>query len=129
MDWNGDVYMVKRKPRVYVAGAMSANNILDVFHNLRRGIMAGVQLFFAGYAPFVPHWDFHLLLSAPEKLAREVTPDDFYSYSLAWLEVSDVLLVLPGWEKSYGTKLEIAKAEELGIPIFYSINSLMKHFS
>ena len=72
---------------------------------------------------------FWILLTAPDKLARQLIPDDFYNYSLTWLEVCDVLLVLPGWEHSVGTKKEIKRAKELKIPIFYDINNLMKKFT
>jgi len=38
---------------------------------------------------------------------------------MAWLSVSDMVVVLEGWEQSEGTKAEIKRAEELGIPVTY----------
>ena len=45
--------------RVYVAGPYSANNIIDCLENMRKGMRAGVEVFLAGYAPWVPWHDFH----------------------------------------------------------------------
>jgi len=45
--------------------------------------------------------------------------------SMAWLDVSDAVLVLPKYRKSGGTNLEIARAKELGIPVFYSIEDII----
>ena len=37
---------------------------------------------------------------------------------MAWLEVSDAVVLVPGWEQSNGTKKEIEVAEKLGIPVY-----------
>lgn len=108
--------------RVYVAGAYSANNVLTVLDNIRKGMRGGLDVLLLGYAPFVPWFDFHfqLMLQGNEKL----TVDDYYQYSLAWLEVSDAVYVLPGYEESKGTAAEIARAHELGIPVYYDLMDL-----
>lgn len=111
--------------RVYVAGAYSANNVIDVLDNMRRGMRVSTEVLLAGYAPFSPWLDFHfqLMLRGAEKL----TVEDYYEYSLAWLRVSDVVLVLPGWENSKGTKAEIAEAHRLMIPVVYDIDQVQFH--
>ncbi len=109
--------------RVYVAGAYSADNPLKLFENMRIGMRVGTQLLQAGFAPFVPWLDYHLWLMLRDE--ETLTIQDFYAYSLAWLEVSDILLVVPGWENSTGTKGEIKKAEEMGIKIYYSLRMLL----
>lgn len=56
----------------------------------------------------------------------------FYNYSMEWLKVSDAVFVVPNamdlkdWQDSKGTLAEIAEAEKLGIPVFYSFNELME---
>lgn len=51
--------------------------------------------------------------------------EDYYRYSMGWLEVSDCLYVLKGSEFSKGTQAEIERAKELNIPILYEgINEL-----
>jgi len=112
--------------RVYVAGAYSASNVVSVLDNMRKGMRAGTQVFLAGYAPFVPWFDFHfqLMLHEEEKLSVE----DYYKYSVSWLDVSNAMLVIPGYEDSKGTQKEIARAKELKIPVFYNIKELDEYF-
>ncbi|KKL26448.1 hypothetical protein LCGC14_2395160, partial [marine sediment metagenome] len=40
-----------------------------------------------------------------------------YRYSIAWLEVSDEVWVMPNSENSKGTQVEIKRAKELNIPV------------
>lgn len=110
--------------RVYVAGAYSADNVITVFDNMRRGIRASTKVFLMGFAPFCPWIDYHfsLMLRGKEKLKVE----DYYQYSLAWLEVSDAVLVLPNSEHSKGTQAEIKRAIALRIPIYNSLKDLSK---
>ena len=42
--------------RVYVAGAYSADNVIDVLENIRRGIEKCAELLGEGIAPFCPGW-------------------------------------------------------------------------
>lgn len=108
--------------RVYVAGAYSADNVIDVLKNIGKGEYWASQLFLYGYAPFCPWHDKDYVIKNWDK---ELSVKQFYDYSMAWLEVSDLLVVLEGWEKSQGTLLEIAKAKELGIPIIYDIKEIL----
>ena len=115
---------------VYVAGLYSRNkdgkmaNVIEVLDNMRIGMRVATEVFLAGYAPFCPWLDYHytLMLREGEKLEIE----DYYAYSLAWLEKSDALLVLQGWENSPGTVRESRRAWVLGIPIFDSLKELRK---
>ena len=111
--------------KIYVAGAYSANNTLDTFNNMRKGMRAGLEVLLAGYAPFVPWFDYHLqlMLRGNENLMVQ----DYYNYSLAWLEVSDALYVILGSEKSVGTQNEIKRAQELNMPIYYNMEELKKN--
>jgi hypothetical protein len=106
--------------KVYVAGAYSADNVMDVLHNIGFGIEACSDLLGFGFAPFCPWLDYHFAL-----FNRKIPKQSFYDYSLAWLEASDAVWVLPGWENSKGTIAEIAKAESLNIPVFYDFNKLL----
>ena len=108
--------------RIYVAGAMSADNILDVLGNISVGISVGAQLLEKGYAPFVPHFDvFFKIQNGPN---YNVPMKYYYDYTLEWLKASDAVVVCPDWENSVGTKNEIQTAIELGMPVFYSIEEL-----
>ena len=74
---------------IYVAGMYSANNVLDLLDNVRIGERAGTKPFLMGYAPFVPWFDrgFHGHLREGENL----TLQEYYDYSIAWLRRSDEL--------------------------------------
>jgi nucleoside 2-deoxyribosyltransferase len=43
----------------------------------------------------------------------------WYQMDIALLECCDGILVLPGWEKSTGTKRELDYAIALTMPVFY----------
>jgi len=81
---------------------------------------AAVKVLRAGYAPFCPFLDFHFRLMDPG-----VTRKMYQEFGLAWIEVSDAVLVLDGWENSSGTKAEIARAKELGVPVYYTLDYLV----
>jgi hypothetical protein len=72
------------------------------------------QVFKGGYAPFCPHLDYHYVLQDEDD---SLTVEDFYKYSMAWLEASDVVLVLPNSSTSKGVQAEIKRAKELKIPV------------
>jgi hypothetical protein len=107
--------------RVYVAGSYSANNVLDVLKNIGIGEKFCADLFLLGYAPFCPWHDKDFIFSRP---MSDFTVEMFYDYSMAWLDVSDVIFVLPNSENSKGVQAEIQRAEELNIPVVYSITEL-----
>ena len=109
--------------RVYVAGAYSSPNVIGVFTNMRRGCRLAYEVLSAGYAPFTPWLDWLLSMFGFVSLA------DYQAYSMAFLEACDAVLVQPvGCEASFGTQAELARAKELGIPIFYTIEDLEEHF-
>jgi hypothetical protein len=105
--------------RVYCAGAYSGPDVLSVLGNMRRGIRLATDVLQAGFAPFCPWYDYHYCL------ATELRIEDLYSYSMAWLEASQAVIVCPiGAATSRGTQAEITRANELGIPVFWSLADL-----
>jgi hypothetical protein len=115
--------LMKNRIKVYVAGAYSADNVLSVLQNIGRGEKACAELFRLGFAPFCPWSDRIFITHNP---SAHFTIEDFYEYSITWLEVSEVMLVLPSHSESGGTVKEIARANELKIPVVYSIDELVK---
>lgn len=113
--------------RVYVAGSLSGST-LDYLENCRVMMKCGYQLFRSGiYSPFVPAFDYHFALMREDN-DLPISVSEYYKYSLAWLDVSDCVLVLPKWENSKGTIAEIERAKELKIPVFYSQEGMDAHF-
>lgn len=109
--------------RIYIAGAYSANNVITVLDNIRIGIRASTELFLKGYSPFCPWLDFHFQLMLRE--GEILSVEDYYRYSIDWLEVSDAMYILPNSENSKGTQKEIKRAIELNIPVFYSMDEFL----
>lgn len=108
--------------RVYVAGKYDDNNIISALENMRLGMKVSTELLLKGYAPFCPWLDYHFVLMCPD--GKHIEKSVYHKYSVQWLEVSDCVLALPNWENSGGAKREIARAKELGIPVYYSIPEL-----
>lgn len=110
--------------RIYLAGAYSADNIIGVLDNIRKGQRAGAIAMMRGHACFVPWLDYqlHFHLREGEVIEKKTYQDQ----SMAWLEVSTEVWVLPGWENSNGTKREIARAQELRIPVKYLTDEFFK---
>lgn len=96
----------RRRLRVYVAGPISS----DVFEGVQRGSAAGRRLFLDGLAPFVPHFDAYWWLP-------EGNWNAYLEYDLEYIATTEAVYRLEGDSK--GADLEVAKAEELGIPVFY----------
>ena len=100
--------------RIYVAGRYSDNNIIGCLNNIHDGIKASVEVLKQGHAVFCPWLDYQF-----QFFDKTLTVQDYYRYSMAWLEVSDEVWVLPNSENSKGTQAEIKRAQELDIPVRY----------
>lgn len=100
--------------RIYVAGKYSDNNIIGCLNNIHEGIKVAVGVLKDGNEPFCPWLDYQF-----QFFDKTLTVEDYYRYSMAWLEVSDEVWVLPNSENSKGTQAEIKRAEELKIPVRY----------
>lgn len=107
--------------RIYVAGAYSGNNVIEILKNIGRGEWYAAQIFKLGYAPFVPWHDKDFVIKLWDE---DLDVEMFYRYSLTWLEVSDIMFLVPGWESSKGTLKEIEVAEKLKIKIVAKLEEL-----
>ena len=110
--------------KIYMSGPYSATNVITVFKNMHNGMYMAKKLLLEGYAVFCPWLDYNLFLQLGEN--EKISLETIQAHSIAWLEVSDAILVLPNHHRSKGTLAEIARAEELGIPVYYSMEELMK---
>jgi len=111
---------------IYIAGAISDADVTKHYDNKRRMIQLAKRVSLAGYSPFVPCLD--------EEIVRHMTDDEmrcindktfYYERSMVWLEKSDAVVLVAGWEDSNGTHKEIARANKLGIPVYISLEKLM----
>ena len=111
--------------RIYCAGKYSGDNVLSVLQNIGRGEKIAASLFANGYAPFSPWADKDFCFKLPD---HDFTVRQFYDYSIAWLEVSEAVFLVPGWEESAGTLKELEIAAGLGLPVFTNFKDLDNFF-
>lgn len=125
--------MKKRIRRVYIAGLLTprgiwSNNLaIDYLINVRKMIRAGIEVFSAGFVPFIPALDFAIFLLLREDEGEYITEAMIKRYSKDWLEVCEAMLLTKGWQKSVGTLNEIELAKEREIPIFENIKALKEY--
>lgn len=121
--------------RVYVAGPIRKGDLHD---NVKQADDAMNALMVLGLAPFNPMLSVyaggcrrgeHVPYAEADPLAKleGVTAEDWLTMDLAWVEVSHAVLRLPG--ASAGADGEVAFARDNGIPVFYTLDELVEHFS
>ena len=115
---------MNKRLRVYVAGPYSADNVLGVLRNISKGEWCCAELFAGGFAPFCPWHD--ASYAKWDAYGGSLEVQDFKDLSFAWLEVSEAVFLIDGWEKSEGVKAEIAFAEAHGIPVFSDYDKLLE---
>jgi hypothetical protein len=73
----------------------------------------------AGHAVFAPWLDFTF------GLISDLPMETFKANSMAWVRVSDAVLLLDGWRNSNGCKAEQIEASLHGVPTFESLGELL----
>ncbi len=100
--------------RVFISAPYS---IGDQVLNVRNAILAGEELLSKGYDPYIPHLTHFWHLLCPHE------PQVWYDLDNAFLPLCDCLLRLPG--ESVGADNEVKLAEELGLPVYYSVENVL----
>lgn len=115
---------------IYVAGPLtptgmySKNPVIDYLTNVRIMLRVALDLFFAGFDPFVPALDFMFWFVLKD--SEYITEPMIKRYSKTWLSKCDAVFLCPGWNRSKGTQQELKLAEKLGIPVFASLEDLLR---
>ena len=100
--------------KIYLAGKISDSNTLLFLDNIKTGISYSAYLIKNGNDVCCSFLDYQFRFFA------NLTKEDFQRNSMSFLEGwADEIWVLPDWENSEGTKKEIARANELKIPVRY----------
>ena len=104
---------------VYLAGPIRPKNGQTLRGNVDAAKAIALELWRAGYAVICPHANSDL----PVELAdKECEPSVWLNGDLEIVARCDAVIVLPGWETSFGTKGEIKFAKEHWIPVYYYPN-------
>ena len=101
--------------KVYIASPYKKG---DKEENVMRQISAFNLLVTHGFTPFAPNLGHYVDLHYPRPCTW------WLEYDLKWLECCDALLRLDG--ESNGADREVARAKELGIPVYYSVSEILK---
>ena len=97
--------------QAYVCGPYSAATPDRIRANITRAVLAGLNLSRAGWFPIVPH------AMGPHTATWDEAMERCRATIRALRPVQDVLVVLPGWERSQGSTEEVALARELGVKV------------
>ena len=121
---NYDKGAKRKRMKIYIAHTYGRKHGMDddtLEKNAYLSIWWGRQIILKGHNPFIPNLFHFVHKDWPE------SPDEERYFSLVsdWIEDCDALFVarMPSWEGS-GVAREVKIAEELGIPIYYSINDI-----
>jgi hypothetical protein len=104
---------MKNAPKVYIA---SPYTLGDIGVNVKTQHDVFYILLQMGYNPHAP------LLLHYQHIHHPLSYQTCIDYTLSWLEVCDILLRLPG--ESAGADGEVARAKELGMPVYYDYRDL-----
>lgn len=104
--------------KIYIASPYTQG---DVAVNVKRQMDAANELMDLGFAPFAP------LMSHFQHMAHPRSYAEWIQLDWEWLTVCDAVLRLPG--DSIGANNEVAVAVARGIPVFYSIDELVRELN
>lgn len=90
----------------YVAGPYSARTIFGKLRNIYRAWRAARMLWRKGYTVICPHMNSALMDSA-------ISNDEFIKRDLQFVEMVDIVFLLPDWFKSEGARTEVNHARKL----------------
>lgn len=91
----------------------------EIEANIRRAEAVAICLWDKGYGVFCPH-----LNTAHFEVKSSAPPELYLEADLRMLEACDGILMLPWWCDSEGAKRELARAKELELPAYYSVDEL-----
>lgn len=109
---------IKHLPIVYVAGPFRAANTWEIEQNIRRAEALALEVWRHVGPAICPHTN--------TRFYQGAAPDDVWlNGDLAILDRCDAVILVEGWERSSGTRAEVAWAQEAGVPVFQSLPDLL----
>jgi hypothetical protein len=102
---------------VYIAGPFRASTAWEIEQNVRRAEELGFEVFKCGAMPVIPH--------ANTRFFHGQGTDQFWlDGTLELARRCDALILVPGWERSTGTRLELRDMLNRGAPTFETVAEL-----
>jgi hypothetical protein len=103
----------------YIAGPFTGETAWDIECNVRRAEELALEVAKMGVMPLCPHTNtrfFH----------GQIHEAFWYEGTAELLRRCDIMITVPGWEKSNGARAEVGLANELEIPIIHSSDGAWK---
>lgn len=102
--------------RIYIAGPHRAVNYWLMEQNARMAEGYSLAVWQAGHVPVCPHTQI--------RNYHDALPGDVLDRGmLTMLDGCHAVLVIPGWERSAGTRADIDHAERRGIPVEHALTT------
>ena len=103
-------------PVVYVAGPYRGRTPQAVELNIQTARAVGLLCCRKGWSPVIPHANTGLL----DQLDPSIGDEFWLASTMELLRRADAVVLVPGWEKSSGTRDEITEAQLRGIPVYHA---------
>jgi nucleoside 2-deoxyribosyltransferase len=100
---------------VYVAGKYSADTAEQRMENIKAAGKVAAELWDQGFGVICPHTNTGEFLVP----TSSCTYDMVMKGDMDMMSRCDAVVMLPGWEQSKGSTMEITYAQELGMPIYF----------
>lgn len=106
-------------PLIYVAGRYRAATREAVAANIEAARQVGIEAARLGWYPVIPH-------ANTAHMEHDLSHgDEFWlAGTLELMTRCDAVVLVPGWETSVGTAGEIAKADQIHLPVFRALDTL-----
>ena len=104
--------------QAYVCSPYTAPTQEKIRANVTRAVLAGLNLSRAGWFPIIPH------AMGPHTATWEEAMERCRSLVEGLNPKHDVVVLLPGWDRSMGAMEEVALAQKLGIKVRHLAEAL-----
>jgi hypothetical protein len=103
---------------VYIAGPFRGKSAWGIEQNIRRAETLALEVWRLGAACLCPHTN--------TRFFHNAAPDEVWlKGDLELLKRCDAVLLTEDWQTSSGAKAEALFAEQQGIPVFFTLRSLI----
>lgn len=106
--------------KIYCAGPYSADTEVGRLDNVKKAFDVALVLMKKGHYPYIPHLSHFLDVYAQEKEIN-LSWEYWMQFDDAWVLGCDALFYIAS---SRGADIELARAKELGIKIFTSLDEV-----